>query len=289
MISGHTPVLLQEVLQLFVPRAGCHYLDATFGGGGHSAALLEAAPNVLVTAIDCDPQAAERATFFKNSYGDRFIFHEYDFIGLKYLNFTSLDGVLFDLGLSSFHIDQDDRGFSFRSKGIADMRFNTRKRKTAANFLQTASKYELIRSVRDYGEDPCWRKKVADILAARTQINANGIPLLSTTEGITRVIGMRQATRIFQGIRMVVNEELVALIRALPAAFGYLDIGGTLIVISFHSIEDRIVKRYFNSLSIQLAELLTTQTIMPSKYEIFRNPRSRSARLRAVRKLRNIQ
>lgn len=311
-MSGHVSVLLSEVLELLRPQEGGHFLDATFGGGGHTRALLEASAQTYVTALDCDPQAVERARALKEAFGERFTFYDMNFAQLRTLPVHGFTGALFDLGVSSFQLDQAERGFSFRAQGATDMRLNPREGLSGEQFLMNASEAELIRAVRDYGEEPRWRKVVQAIEAARSRTLEDGTPLLGSTQALAEVIRavagagplgrsrIDPATRTFQGIRIAVNDELGALESALPAAFERLAAGGVLAVISFHSLEDRPVKRYFKTLAgrpedrfdhraqderTRLAELITRKPIIPGEQEQQANRRSRSAKLRAVRKL----
>lgn len=301
----HIPVLLEETLAALAPQDGGNYLDCTFGGGGHSRTILErAGGNATLSAIDRDPAAIPRADAIKNDFGGRFRFYALPFSRLDEVPDAPFDGVLMDIGVSSFQLDDESRGFSFRKEARADMRMDTNSGCSAAEFLETAPRERLIEAIRDFGEEPRWRRVVDAVLAAR------GTGTLSTTTALAALIekaaGKRPgekihpATRSFQGIRIAVNDELGELRRALPKAFGALKPGGVLAVISFHSLEDRIVKRFFNEVCgrpidradsrpqderSRRAEPLTRKAVRPSETELEQNPRSRSSKLRAVRKL----
>ena len=304
--TGHLPVLLREVLGLFTPTENKRFLDATFGGGGHSQALLDSAPSVSLVAIDCDPEAVGRAKALSKAHPGRFRFYDLNFSDIDCIEESQFDGVLFDYGVSSFHFDQPWRGFSFRLNASADMRINPRVGQTAAEFLETASKDQLIQAIKIYGEEPAWKSIVDAILSAR------GTEQLSNTKSLAELISntipspvrrrskLNPATKTFQGLRIAINRELDVIETALPKAFDLLAPDGVLAAISFHSLEDRIVKRFFRKLCGQpldrtdstpqqmrsvVAEPLTRKPIMATQEEISQNPRSRSAKLRAVRKL----
>jgi 16S rRNA (cytosine1402-N4)-methyltransferase len=306
------------VLEFLAPRSGGRYLDCTFGGGGHTRAILEAAPAVEVIALDRDPAAQERASLLQTEFGDRFKLVDRDFGGLAEIPETDFDGILFDLGVSSFQLDDVERGFSFRNDAPADMRMDPRTGVPASRWLETATEEMLVRAVRDFGEEQNWRRVVRALMAAR------GTGALARTASLASIISeaiparerhtskIHPATRTFQGIRIAVNDEIGAIERALPAAFAKLASptkggvpnagkpGGVLCVISFHSLEDRPSKQFFRRMCgqpesaadsrpqdfrIKLAEPLTRRPVTPADDEIAANPRSRSAKLRALRKL----
>lgn len=308
--AKHIPVLLNEILEHFVLKENAKVLDCTFGGGGHTQAFLEAAPGIKVVAIDKDPEAAERVKDLENKYGKRIRFYDMSFDELDRVEENEFDDILFDLGVSSFQFDEPHRGFSFRYEANVDMRLDPREGLSAAEFLEKASHEDLVKAVRDYGEEEAWRSVVYAIEKAR------GTGVLKNTQSfsdlVCQTIGNRKkgklskihpATKTFQGVRMAINDEIGQIERALPKAFEKLAVGGILAVISFHSLEDRLIKRFFRrmagrpehkrdnipqDLRVQYAHLLTNRPIIAGEKEVANNPRSRSAKLRMLKKEREL-
>ena len=308
--SGHVPVLLNEVVAALAPRAGALYVDATFGGGGTSEALLEAAACTVI-AIDRDPDAAARGGALANRYRGRFEFAAGRFGDIERLlgdrAARGVDGgIVFDLGVSSYQLAEPARGFSFRADGPLDMRMD-KSGPSAADVVNDTGEAELADILRRFGEERRARRVAAAIAKARRER-----PLTRTDE-LAEVIrgalppahgGIDPATRSFQALRIYVNDELGELERALCAAERLLVAGARLVVVSFHSLEDRIVKRFLARrarpapLSSRHSpearagrdagaeapsfRLLTRRAVRPSAAEMAANRRARSARLRAA-------
>ncbi len=290
---AHTPVLRDEAVRLLDPQPGTHSVDATLGAGGHAAALLErTAPDGRLLAFDLDPLAHDAARTALAGYGDRvtFIHDSFDRLTaiLHELRFPQPHTVLADLGLSTLELADPARGFSFqRLDDPLDMRFDpTRGGRTAADLVSTAPTDELERLLREFGEEQSARTIARSIIEARRRqpIRTVGQLVEAVVHGVHRRRGrLHPATRTFQALRMAVNDELGALRRFLPQAVACLPPGGRLAVISFHSLEDRIVKQFFREQSrAGSLDLLTKHPATPSFAEVTTNPRSRSAKLRVA-------
>ncbi len=303
--SGHQPVLLREVVVHLDPQPGGRFIDGTLGAGGHATALLDAtAPDGVLLGFDRDPAALAYATERLARFGDRFTPVSGSYGDMAVVapgrGFASVDGILLDLGLSSRQLDDAGRGFSFLKEGPLDMRFDPHSGETAADLINNASTEELADIFRRYGEEQQSRRIARLIVAHR--------PLSTTTELaglIAREIGGRHgrpgrhpATKVFQALRIAVNDELGEVERGLRAALGLLRPGGRLAVISFHSLEDRLVKQFFRQASRDcvcpprqpictcgaraVLKPVTRKAIQAPPEEIAANPRSRSARLRVA-------
>lgn len=305
---GHVPVMLREVLDLLAPRAGGLYLDATFGGGGYTAAILGAA-DCTVFAIDRDPDAIARGAALAARHPGRLHLIEGRFGDMVDLlaarGVTALDGVAFDLGVSSFQLDEATRGFSFRAEGPLDMRMG-RSGASAADLVNTLDERALADLIHRFGEERHARRVARAIVRARAEAP------IATTSRLAAIVraavphgadGIDPATRSFQALRISVNEELDELARGLAAAIGLLSPGGRIVAVSFHSLEDRIVKHAFAEAAgrapgasrhhpaalaarpVPRLRLLTPKPLTPGADEAAANPRARSARLRAAERL----
>ncbi len=307
-MSGHVPVMLQEVLATLAPRDGGIYLDGTFGGGGYARGVLEHARCTL-WAIDRDPEAIERGASLVARFPGRLHLLHGKFADMVALldqaGVTALDGVVLDLGVSSFQIDDPTRGFSFRLDGPLDMRMG-KHGTSAADLVNTLAERALADVLHDLGEERASRRIARAIVAAR-----EAAPI-TTTARLAEIIrsvlppdrsGNHPATRSFQALRIKVNDELRQIEDALRQAADLLQPNGRLVVVAFHSLEDRIVKRFMNEVAGRQGapsrhdpaglmtreapdfRLLTMRALRPGSEEANRNPRSRSARLRALERL----
>ncbi len=305
---NHVPVMLGEVVSAIAPRDGAVYLDATFGGGGYARAVLDAAA-CTVWAIDRDPDAVARGAAIAAAYPGRLHVVEGSFGGMVALlaqaGVSSLDVVMLDLGVSSFQIDDASRGFSFRLDGPLDMRMS-RQGPSAADLVADLSEAELADTLYRFGEERLSRRISRAIVSARAEA-----PIVTTGQlaAIIRGVmppardGIHPATRSFQALRIRVNDELGEIERALAAAASLLRTGGRLVVVSLHSLEDRLVKRFFTHAAgrdpapsrhdpgglVQAPapsfRLLTQRAVRPGARETAENPRARSARLRTLERL----
>ena len=304
--APHLPVLYHEVLKTLNPVHSRHYVDGTLGAGGHARGLLEySAPDGQLLGMDLDPAALKLASANLTQFSERCHLVQASYTEMqrevRLLGWKSVNGILLDLGISSMQVDNPARGFSFRSDAPLDMRFNPEVGVTAADLVNQSTEEELLQILWEYGEEQQARRIVRSILIARP---------LHTTGQLTSLIedavgksrrGIHPATRTFQALRIVVNNELENIKVVLPDAIQLLSPGGRLAVITFHSLEDRIVKHYFQRESkdclcppgvpiCQCGHQASLKIIKPAfiqagELEIKSNPRSRSARLRVAEKL----
>ncbi|MBF8281474.1 MAG: 16S rRNA ((1402)-N(4))-methyltransferase [Anaerolineales bacterium] len=305
MSRSHLPVLYPEVLAGLKPAPGGKYIDGTLGAGGHAAGILTlSSPDGRLLGMDRDPRALETARAALAPFGDRvtIVSASYTHMADAARGFAPVDGILLDLGLSSLQLDDPARGFAFQSEGPLDMRFDPQSELTAAEIVNEWPLDELADILYQYGEERHSRKIAQAIGAAR--------PLRTTTQlagVVVRAVGGRRdasrihpATRTFQALRIAVNGELDMVKEVLPIAVSLLNPGGRLAVISFHSLEDRIVKDYFRLQArgpqndpalpapahfVPVLKEITRKPGVASAEEIARNPRARSAKLRIAEKL----
>lgn len=307
--QGHIPVLLDEVLAALAPQANESYCDATFGGGGYARAILAAADGCTLWAIDRDPDAIARGAALAARFPARLHLVEGRFGDMLELlsarGVAALDGVVMDLGVSSFQLDQAERGFSFRADGPLDMRME-HDGPSAADLVNTLPESDLADIFYKLGEERFSRRIARAIVAQRQEGRIGTTAELAAI--VRRVVprdpsGLDSATRSFQGLRIAVNDELGEIERGLDAAARLLAPGGRLVVVSFHSLEDRIVKRFMadatgraggasrhdpaalTATAAPRFRLLTPRAVRPSDTETRSNPRARSARLRAMQRI----
>jgi 16S rRNA (cytosine1402-N4)-methyltransferase len=279
----HVPVLSQEVVAGLAVRPGGHYLDATVGGGGHSRLILEAAADVRITALDQDEEALAAAQKALAEYGERVKFILSNFAAYEYTS-TTFDGILADLGVSSYHLDSPERGFSFRHAASLDMRMDRRQSLTAGDVINEWDEAELAEIFFKYGEERLSRRIARRIVERRPFHTTTELAeaIASSVPPKYRYARIHPATRVFQALRIVVNDELKSLETFLDKAPNALVPGGKIAIISFHSLEDRLVKHGFRNLP--LLKVLTKKPIIASEAEIAQNARSRSAKLRIAEK-----
>ncbi len=280
----HTPVLLEEVLHYLNPQSGGHFIDATLGAGGHAAAILErTAPGGRLLAIDHDADALAVARETLTAHESRTIFVQANFSEIADVaaseGFPEADGVLADLGVSSMMLDQAERGFSFQSDGPLDMRMDQRQQVTAADIVNHTKERELADIIYQLGEERRSRPLARAILRSRPHHTTRDlVRAIESVSGKPRYGRIHPATRTFMALRLAVNHELENLETFLNVAPDLLKKGGRMVVISFHSLEDRIVKHRMRA----QGGVLTKKVIRAQDAERDRNPRARSAKLRAV-------
>ena len=289
----HKPVLLDSILSQLALSPGQAVLDLTVGSGGHAGAILQRIrPDGLLIGLDQDEEAIERTRSRLEKTGGRFILERSNFRDLNQvlsrLNFHKVHAVLLDAGVSSEQLEHPGRGFSFQSESPLDMRMDVRKDITAAQLIAHTSAEELASIFYKYGEERFSRR------IARAIVNERARKPIETTGELREIVAgavparfrfglIHPATRAFQALRIVVNDELGALEEALPKAFGALEPAGRLAVVSFHSLEDRIVKRFFVAeKQAGQGTIITKKPIRPDEEEIRENPRARSAKLRVI-------
>ena len=304
----HVPVLLREVLDALRPGRGGTYVDATVGLGGHAEAILDASPAVRLVGIDRDRDALAFSRERLSRFGDRFVAvegrHDELALHLDRLELSEVDGVLADLGVSSMQLDRAERGFSFMKDGPLDMRMGP-SGPTAADLVAELPAEELARIFRDYGEEPRARAVARAVVEARESapIRTTGElrTLVAKAVGGRREEGRDPSTRVFQALRIATNRELVELERFLDDAIARLSLGSRLAVLSYHSLEDRIVKDVFRDRSAgctcppsfpvcvcsrrRVLALVTRKPVRPSPEEVLANRRARSARLRVAERV----
>jgi 16S rRNA (cytosine1402-N4)-methyltransferase len=291
-MAYHVPVLTQQVLEGLQVRVGGSYIDCTVGEGGHSKAILEAiSPDGQLLGIDLDPQALESAEEHLHSYRDSTILVNDNFRNIGRIardqRYYSVDGILFDLGLSSLQLEGEERGFSFRADDPLDMRFDPGQEVTAWEVVNQYSQGELTRIIGAYGEERKANRIAKEILENRPIDTSLHLAQVITRASRGPWGRIHPATRTFQAIRIEVNRELESLELALSQAVSLLERGGRLAVISYHSLEDRLVKGFFRqeSRETKSIRLINKKIISPSREEVRTNHRSRSARMRVAERI----
>ena len=305
--SNHTPVMLNETIEALAVQAGGRYIDCTVGGGGHAAAILEhSSPGGQLLGIDADPEAVKVARKRLEAYGSSVLIVNDNFVNLEAIcinyDFLPVHGIVFDLGLSSLQLNGSGRGFSFQHDAPLDMRFSPSQRVTAADIVNTSSEAELARIIRTYGEE-VYSHRIARRIARERPVKTT----LELAQIIERAVASRRrgrihpATKTFQALRIAVNHELENLEAALKQAINLLGYEGRLVVISYHSLEDRLVKQFMQQEAKDCIcppgtpscicqhtahlRLVSRRVITPSLEEVSTNPRSRSAKLRVAERI----
>ncbi|HBD05233.1 TPA: 16S rRNA (cytosine(1402)-N(4))-methyltransferase, partial [Candidatus Uhrbacteria bacterium] len=281
----HVPVLCDEVIRFLDPQPNHDYVDATIGQGGHTDAILNrTSPGGRVLGIDKDKINLSVAASFLSQFKDRAVLAQDSFANLLSIayahGFSQVSGIVFDLGFSSYHIEDSERGFSFQSEGPLDMRYDQGRGKTAEDLVNSLSENELADIFRLYGEE----RRAREI--AKAIINERGRTRIATTTQLAKIVSdtvrqrgkLHPATRVFQALRIAVNNELDEIKMALPQAVDLLEKGGVIVIISFHSLEDRIIKNFFKT--NEHLETITKKILVPTQKQKQINPRARSARMR---------
>jgi len=289
----HIPVMVEEVMGFLRCEPGGTYVDATLGGGGHASEMMRrSAPDGVVIGMEWDEEALSEAKNVLMPFGDRVKIFRENFIHLPdFMKADSVDGILLDLGLSSIQIEKEKRGFSFKGEGPLDMRMDQRIDQTAANLINHLSSEELEYILLHYGEES-WAKKIAKGIVQEREREP-----IETTQALRKIIHrsiprrfhsrrIDPATRTFQALRIRVNDELENLRKILGTGWKVLKKGGRMCIISFHSLEDRMVKETFRTLAKEgTMRVLTKKPVTPSEEELRRNPRSRSAKVRCAERI----
>jgi 16S rRNA (cytosine1402-N4)-methyltransferase len=286
--AGHVPVLLAETLELLAVRPGGLWVDGTVGLGGHAQALLRASsPDGRLFGVDRDGETLARARARLAEFGDRVRLEQADYREIpERLGDEHADGILLDLGVSSVQLDEKERGFSFQAEGPLDMRMDRSAGPTAADLVNRMRERDLADLLYELGEEPASRRIARAIVFARERQR------ITTTTELADIVrraaprsrrpGLHPATRTFQALRIRTNQELDGLGEAVERAAARLKPGGRMAVIAFHSLEDRAAKEAFRALAPRGFRILTKKPVRPTEAEVRRNPRARSARLRAV-------
>ena len=298
--------MVPEILKYLEVSSGGRYIDCTLGEGGHTKSLLEASnPGGEVLGIDADHEAIEVSKNRLEEYGERFIYDNSNFKNIKKIamksKFVPCHGILFDLGVSSLQLDKESRGFSFRRKAPLDMRFSINQTLTAQDVLNTFSESEISDILYHYGEERQSRKIAKLIIENRPLSNADELSDLIKKNIRQTNYKINPSTKTFQALRIYINEELNSLSQALEQSLEILGVGGRMAVISYHSLEDRIVKNFFKKESkycicppnipkcdcehFPKLKIVTKKPVSPSQSEIDANKRSRSAKLRVVERI----